>query len=227
MSDRRMKYSIALFLAFSFVCVLSAGPKMKKPELGKILYDTCKNCHGVDGEGNPAILAPGINGMPAWYIIASIKKYQNGTRGAHPDDPAGLRMRPLSRHLKTDKEIEAVANYIEHLKPKANPITVHGDVARGKTLYMTCLACHGPEGQGNPALKAPPIKLLPDWYIVNQLQKYRNGQRASNPKDIEGQQMKGMAMTLPDEQALSDVAAYISTFNKSSATAAKTEAAHH
>jgi len=223
MSDRRMKYCIALFLVLSSVCSLSAAPKMQKAKLGKTLYETCKVCHGANGEGNPAILVPGINSMPAWYIKSTIKKYQNGIRGAHPDDPAGLRMRPLSRHLKTDEQINAVANYIEHLTPYKNPITVHGDAERGKTLYMTCLACHGPEGQGNPVLKAPPIKLLPDWYIVSQLKKYRNGQRASSLKDVEGQQMKAMAMTLPDEQALSDVAAYISTFTQS----APAKAAQH
>jgi len=204
-----MKTWIALPIVFSLTFGLFAAPPKKDLNLGKVLYDTCKNCHGSQGEGNPAIGAPGINGLPAWYVSASIKKYQTGLRGVHPNDPAGLRMRPLSRHLKDDKDIDAVSTYIEHLQPYHNPVTVHGDVERGKTLYMTCLACHGPEGQGNPLLKSPPIKLLPDWYIVGQLKKFRTGMRATSTKDVEGQQMKPMALMLPDEQALSDVAAYI------------------
>lgn len=232
MSVLRMKYWLALSIVLSTALSLSAAPKAKERNLGQVLYETCKNCHGPNGEGNMNIEAPGINAMPAWYIISSLKKYQKGIRGAHHADAAGLRMRPLSRHLKTDAEIKAVAEYIESLTPVKNPITVHGDAEKGKMNYMTCLACHGPEGQGNPALKAPPIKLLPDWYIVAQLKKYRNGQRAYSAKDIEGQQMKGMAMALPNEQALADVAAYIATFNKgSSKTAAvakpKKEEAHH
>ena len=226
-----MRYWLALTLICSAFLSLQAAPKAtgkaKENKLGQRLYDTCKNCHGPNGEGNMAIKAPGLNGMPSYYLASSLVKYQKGIRGAHHEDAAGLRMRPLSRHLKTDEEIKAVSDYIANMKPVKHAVTVEGDVERGKTLYMTCLACHGPEGQGNPALKAPPISLLQDWYIVEQLQKYRNGQKASNPKDIEGQQMKGMAMALPDEKALSDVAAYITSLGKTKVTKVAADKAQH
>lgn len=50
-----------------------------------------------------------------------------------------------------------------------------------------------------------------EWYLLSQLQKYRNGLRGSNPEDSFGQQMAGMTNTLPDEQAIHDVVAYIGT----------------
>jgi cytochrome c oxidase subunit 2 len=225
-----MKNWIVLCLILGCSATAFAKPKVKDLNWGKIHYDTCKNCHGHEGEGNPAIGAPSINGMPDWYISSSLKKYQQGIRGAHHEDVPGLRMRPMSRHLKTDKDVDAVSKYIASLAPVKTPATLDGDPEKGKTLYMTCLACHGPEGQGNPQLKSPPINLLADWYIVAQLKNFRNGKRGSHPKDIEGQQMKPMAMMLANDQALKDVAAYIITLKGSAPiakTSAKKEEAHH
>lgn len=86
-----------------------------------------------------------------------------------------------------------------------------GDAAKGKTLYQVCMACHGFNGEGNPVTKSPPLAGQEDWYIVSQLKKFKEGIRGTNPKDIEGMQMRPMSMTLPDEQAMKDVAAYISS----------------
>jgi cytochrome c553 len=50
-----------------------------------------------------------------------------------------------------------------------------------------------------------------DWYLVRQLQNYRKGLRGYDPRDIFGNQMKPMAMTLASDQAINDVVAYINT----------------
>ncbi|MDT8399108.1 MAG: c-type cytochrome [Pseudomonadales bacterium] len=89
-----------------------------------------------------------------------------------------------------------------------------GDAARGKTLYATCGACHGPNGEGMQALNAPALAGQADWYIIRQLQNFKSGIRGTNPKDIFGMQMAPMAMTLPNDQAMEDVAAYIKTLGK-------------
>ncbi|MBT5485159.1 MAG: c-type cytochrome [Gammaproteobacteria bacterium] len=84
-----------------------------------------------------------------------------------------------------------------------------GDAARGQTLYATCGACHGAQGEGMQALNAPSLAGQEEWYVIRQLQNFKNGIRGTNPKDIFGMQMAPMAMTLPTEQAIEDVAAYI------------------
>lgn len=89
-----------------------------------------------------------------------------------------------------------------------------GDPARGKSLYATCGACHGANAEGMQALNAPALSGLEEWYIVRQLKNFKQGIRGSNPKDIYGMQMAPMAQTLPDEQAMEDVAAYIKTLDK-------------
>ena len=89
-----------------------------------------------------------------------------------------------------------------------------GDPERGKILYATCGACHGANGEGLQALNSPKLAGQEDWYVIRQLQNFKNGIRGTNPQDIFGMQMAPMAMTLPTEQAIEDVAAYITTFEQ-------------
>lgn len=86
-----------------------------------------------------------------------------------------------------------------------------GDATVGKTLYATCAACHGQQGEGNPALNAPALAGQEDWYITRQLHLFKTGLRGTNPQDTFGLQMRPMAMTLSTDQAVADVVAYIQT----------------
>jgi cytochrome c oxidase subunit II len=54
---------------------------------------------------------------------------------------------------------------------------------------------------------------LQEWYLVKQLIKFRTGLRGKEPQDKFGQQMASIAKTLPDEQSVKDVVAYIMTLN--------------
>ena len=89
-----------------------------------------------------------------------------------------------------------------------------GDPAKGKTLYATCGACHGQNAEGMEALNAPKLAGQEEWYPVRQLQNFKAGIRGTNPKDTYGMQMAPMAQTLPNEQAIADVAAYIKSLGK-------------
>jgi cytochrome c oxidase subunit II len=89
-----------------------------------------------------------------------------------------------------------------------------GDAARGKTLYATCGACHGQNAEGMEALNAPRLAGQETWYTVRQLQNFKNGVRGNNPRDTYGMQMAPMSQTLPDDQAMEDVAAYIQSLGK-------------
>lgn len=86
-----------------------------------------------------------------------------------------------------------------------------GDAAKGKALYATCVACHGVNGEGNQALNAPMIAGQETWYLERQLKNFKAGIRGGEPNDIYGTQMRPMSMLLADDQAIADVAAYISS----------------
>ena len=183
--------------------------------MGKTLYATCAACHGPEGSGsmNPmAIKAPNLAGMPKWYAATQIKNMKHDIRGGAGDMEA-MMMKPMVMNL-TDKQIDQVSAYLESLKPVAPKHTLKGDANKGKALYATCLACHLDKGQGNPMLKAPALNNLPDWYIVNQLKKFKSKVRGAHPKDTTGMLMAPMAMMLQDEQAMKDVAEYIKTIAK-------------
>ena len=184
------------------------------PLAGQELFAACATCHGAKGEGNPTIAAPAIAGLPAWYVEAQLVKFRTGVRGAHPDDLEGLRMRPMSRQMKDEGEVRRVSEYVAAM-PQTKPAkTLDGDATAGAASYATCLACHGPTGAGNEALKAPPIAGQSDWYLLAQLKKFKAGVRGTNPKDVTGGQMRPMSMTLADETAMKNVVAHISTLSR-------------
>ncbi|MCG6657020.1 c-type cytochrome [Halomonas campisalis] len=83
------------------------------------------------------------------------------------------------------------------------------DREAGQEHYAACVACHGAQGEGNPAVNAPRLSGLADWYLERQLMLFREGARGTHEADTYGQQMRPFATMLPDRAAVTDVAAYI------------------
>lgn len=200
-----------LRLYLIFAC-FAAGPALAADlENGAGAFEVCAACHGPDGAGKTALNAPRISGMPAWYMERQLHNVKKGIRGADPRDIWGTQMRPMVLTLADDAAVADVAAYIETLDSPMPEPTLDGDAEQGKIYYATCAACHGPQGQGMEALNAPPLVGLDDWYIVRQIEAFKGGLRGTHADDVYGAQMRPMAMTLPDEQAARDVAAYIAT----------------
>lgn len=191
-------------------CGASAGEGEGRAAV--VFADNCGVCHGPSGQGNPSIAAPAIAGLPEWYVLHQLTKYREGARGAHADDVEGLRMRPMARTLE-ERDVGPVAAYVAILPPVAPDRTLQGNAEAGKALYATCQACHGADGKGVEAMKAPPIAQLDDWYIATSLRKFKSGVRGTNPKDVTGAQMRPMALSLKDDAAIEDVIAHIATLS--------------
>ena len=218
--------SIALLILLGSVCVSrSALAEDAAPDggadlvKGKALFELCTQCHGTAGGGIAANLAPAIAGLPVWYIQAQLVKFQSGQRGLHAQDTGGLRMYPMSRWLRTEADVKAVAAYVASL-PKVAPaptLAHSGDATKGLGYYAICSACHGPDGSGNPGMGAPPLTGLNDWYLLSSIQKYKKSVRGSLPGDTLGPAMIGMVATLPDDAAVLDVIAHIRSLQPQSA----------
>ena len=178
---------------------------------GEPLYATCAACHGPQGEGNLALNAPKLSGLEDWYMKRQLKYFQQGARGAHDKDVFGKMMAPMAATLVDEVAIENVAAYIKTLPDKPAPATVDGDAAKGKKIYATCGACHGPNGQGRWSANAPRTAGMSDWYMVTQLKNFKQGIRGAHPQDMYGPQMGLMADILVDDQAINDLVAYINT----------------
>jgi cytochrome c553 len=194
-------------------CARTPGPGLAR---GEQIFDTCVPCHGRAGLGDAAIGAPEIAGLPAWYVTAQLTKFKGSLRGAHPDDDAGQRMRPMARALYREGDVESVAGYVATLRPvKPHPTLQGGDAQAGAGRYTSiCVTCHGAAAEGNEALGAPPLNHQADWYMYAQLGKFKGGLRGTHPDDVSGAQMAAMSQTLEDSTAMKDVIAYIRTLQK-------------
>ena len=88
------------------------------------------------------------------------------------------------------------------------------DYEKGKSLYAGCAACHGVDGEGNEAMKAPRLAGLSKWYLSRQLKYFRDKVRGGSDEDVPGQQMAAMSVLLPDDYAIEQVAGYLASLNK-------------
>jgi cytochrome c553 len=77
------------------------------------------------------------------------------------------------------------------------------NATNGQKLYNRCVACHGKQGEGIEAQKAPRIGGQHDWYIYSSLVAFKNKERV-NPT------MYPFIKNLSDAE-YQDLAAYIST----------------
>jgi len=216
-----------LLLSTYWSAVLTAEPLANESITTKKAEDTtdtgqsvfqqqCQSCHGQSAEGNQALKAPRLAGQSAWYINNQLKAFQQSYRGASKVKPnEGSAMLAIAKDL-SEQQISAVSDYLEAVQLN-NSIAAtlqpsfKADGVKGKQYYQSlCGSCHGPGGKGNKLLNAPKLAGLNDWYIVQQIQAYKTGQRGYHPKDRLGKQMKLMSRVLPNEQALKDVAHFLS-----------------
>ena len=58
-------------------------------------------------------------------------------------------------------------------------------------------------------MNAPRLAGISDWYLVTQLNNFKQGIRGAHPQDLYGPQMMSMAASLHDERAISDLVGYI------------------
>lgn len=84
------------------------------------------------------------------------------------------------------------------------------NLAAGQAQYAACAACHGANGEGNQALNAPKLAGQQAWYIERQLNHFKVGARGGEG-DTNGAQMVAFAGMLTTDEAVRNVAAYISS----------------
>ncbi|MCM8527507.1 MAG: c-type cytochrome, partial [Lentisphaeraceae bacterium] len=191
----------------AFVAEILKGNAAK----GRANATTCIGCHGTDLNGDDGRKSPALAGQSEWYIITQMQKYKHELRGADVSDVNAIAMRDVSSKLSSQQMADVAAYIKENFKGKQHKITLGGNPEKGKQLYVACVACHGTEGQGNPQIQSPKLTGLQDWYIFDSLKKFKSKERGSAEGDVQGKLMQTSVMLLQDEQAMKDVAAYLST----------------
>ncbi|HXX10246.1 MAG TPA: cytochrome-c oxidase, cbb3-type subunit III [Burkholderiales bacterium] len=148
---------------------LAADPQAR--EIGQRLFlNYCAQCHASDGRGGKGF--PNLTDNDWLYggdpetITASIT---NGRSG----------MMPPWASVLGEEGVKDVANYVLQMSGKTYDSL---RATHGKELFQqNCIACHGPEGKGNPAVGAPNLTDDISLYgggqmsLIETISKGRNG----------------------------------------------------
>ncbi len=203
----------AALALFGLTGLAIAAPALAEDGQGEALFNLCTQCHGNAGEGRQNLEAPAIAGLPEWYVTTQLNNFMSGARGTHFDDIQGMRMRPMSRSLTGEGDVEAVSAYVASLPIVTPARTLDGDAAKGQGMYALCASCHAIDGTGSEPQGGPPLIGQSDWYLLSQLKKYQAGIRGRDPRDTFGLMMQPMSLTLPTDESMKDVIAHIMTLS--------------
>ncbi len=193
------------------VCILVSGPVAAdglvdgSAEAGKAKSITCGACHGADGNSvNPAW--PSIAGQHSTYIVKQLQAFKSGAR----TEPLMLGQ----AMLLTDADMRNLAVYFSEMKTATKVVADPTTLDYGERLYRggsrenntpACIACHGPNGRGNPAASYPSLRGQYAVYAAAQLRAYASGERRS---DGVTRVMRDIAAKLSEEDIVA-VASYV------------------
>lgn len=207
---------IFLPLLLSAACV-SAQDKPGAGNAGQILFkNVCIQCHGPTGEGNETLKAPSIAGLPSWYVLRQLQSYRSGLRGGEMQGAAGILMSATAKAL-AEEHLPAVAEHVEGMKlhpAKPGEISKGADISAGKMLFEErCMECHRYNGTGEVVFGSPPLIGRQDWYLLAQIEHFKNGRRGVMKNDPNGAKMLLSSQYIESKEAARDLVAYIMTLN--------------
>jgi cytochrome c oxidase cbb3-type subunit 3 len=144
-----------------------------------IFTNTCSGCHGSSAKG--AIGYPNLTD-DIWHWGGTpdrvLETVLDGREGVMPEWGKVL------TGMGGENAVDYVASYVQSLSdPKG--LENNFMAAQGKSLYEgVCVACHGPDGKGNPAMGAP--NLTDDYWLYGGskaqiVQTISNGRHGSMP----------------------------------------------
>jgi len=167
--------------------------------------DACMVCHST----REMQRGPVLDGLPEWYLADQLRKFKSGQRGKNAANRAEALMGVAMAKVGTDEQLADLTRHFSKRKPKPFIRVVRGDIPVGRAHYATrCASCHGTKGEGKPEIQSPPVNVQEDWFLLDQLRKYANGQRTVHPSDAGGVMMKAaLAGLSPDD--LRNMVAYI------------------
>ena len=140
-----------IFAKFAAMPVEDAAKDPQALKMGARLFaSNCAVCHGSDAKG--AYGFPNLTdkdwrwGGEPETIKASI---MNGRHGVMP---------AWAEVIGEQGVADVAAFVLTNLDGRSLPEGVKADAARGKDIFASsCVACHGPEGKGTPAMGAPDL----------------------------------------------------------------------
>ncbi len=183
--------------------------KKGNAEKGKQLAESCKSCHGdqgqglkaetQDGETIPAV--PALAGQLATYTFKQLRDYANGDRSN--DTMTGI-AKNLSEQDAADVaawfgSLPRTMNATSPIQARAEKMVGLGD---GKRILPPCFTCHGSNGQGEK-MDIPALAGQQADYFASTLLAYKKAERHN---DIYSR-MRLIAQQLSEEE-IKELAVY-------------------
>jgi len=210
-------------LVVAFAALVGAGlaeaaeaPAAFKPgdaTAGQTKAATCGACHGLDG--NPASSQyPKLAGQHEDYIARQIDLIKSGKR-------ANAVMMGFIANMSA-QDMHDVGAYFA-AKSSLPGVADAKVVAQGEAIYRggregvpACMACHGPDGRGNPGAGYPQLGGQYADYLSAKLKEFRGGKGFSD--DDHGKIMVTIAKNLSD-QDVSALSSYLEGLHTAAAKA--------
>lgn len=201
--DSSVKTVNILFLVSMF---LISAPLMAGGDAaaGKQKSVTCAACHGADGNSaNPEW--PKLAGQSEQYLLKQLKDFKHQNR-VNP-----LMSGPVAALSEQDMADLAAYFASQTVTPGS---TEQARLALGELVYRggnlergvaSCMACHSPNGAGNPAATFPKLSGQHSQYVTVQLRNFRDGVRNND----RARMMRNVAnkMTIEEIEAVSQYVA--------------------
>ena len=179
MSIRIGGVTAAVLLACSAPSSLAVGD----PAAGQQKSAACGACHGPDGNSNNPMW-PMLAGQHVEYAKKQLEDFQAKRR-------ENAQMSPMAAPL-SEQDISDVSAYFASQKTRTGT-TAPEQMDLGQRLYRAgnaknglpaCMACHGPNGAGNPAAVYPALHGQHAEYTSAQLKAFKAEQRANDPNGV-------------------------------------------
>jgi len=171
---------------------------------GRAKAMACSACHGPDGNSTLNPEWPNLAGQHADYMVVQLQAFKSGAR-KNPN------MNGMAASLSDQDMIDIAAFFsgqaLKIPSSDAAQSAAGADLYRGgnkETGVPACMACHAPNGAGNPAAGYPALRGQHAKYTSLQLEAYRAQERTTDPKEI----MRTIAARLSSDE-IDSVAKFI------------------
>jgi cytochrome c553 len=197
---------ILLYIATSFFIIFAANINAGDIGKGKEKSITCIACHGQDGISVSPIW-PKLAGQHQSYLASQLHEFKKGPEGKRNN----AIMYGISMAL-SDEDIDDLSTYYESLD-KSIGTTADDSFELGQNIYrggnmeykiQACIACHGPNGDGNGPAAIPVLSGQHAEYIYSQLKNFQSSKRLNDPNKM----MRNIVHRMTDEE-IKSVAQYI------------------
>ena len=180
---------------------------------GETKAAACGACHGMDGNSTDPQY-PKLADQSEQYIVTQLMRFKSGVRNNAIMAGMAAALSPQDMHdvgayFAAQKRLPGVAD--DKLAADGGKLYREGDASRG---IPACMACHGPDGAGNPGWRVPNIGGQHADYVQAQLKAWHDG--ASWGSDAHAGIMPAIAQHLT-EQDISAVSSYVEGLHEAAA----------